>query len=372
MTSAAITSSAFVVSGRIARFALNYGSTMFFIAAAYLFYTQFSNYHMRFYGSNWRPDFLFYQVGRLIRSRDLFLWSAYFYAIVLVPFYLLQPSLKSKASICMEYLFSIHSLTALPSVSESVKQAFLSLLLKFIFVPFCINGLLAHCAVLNNQVLALASGNIGGMDFMRLYGAHFHLFMLNVIFIFDFVPFVVGYMFESRLLKNEIRSVDASLSGWVVCVLCYPPFNASVGQFFAWNTRDYVEISLGLSVPVYFALNVGLLILFALYASASVSLGFKCSNLTNRGVVQSGLYRVIRHPAYALKNAAWWLAGLPVFVILFKESFALGVFGLFCLSGWSMLYFLRAITEERHMLRIDNGYAEYMERVKYRFYPGVI
>jgi protein-S-isoprenylcysteine O-methyltransferase Ste14 len=359
------------ISFGLRRAVVNYLSTMAFILIAYAFYTKFSSYHIRFYDSNWSPTFSFFQLGAVIRSADLFRWAVYFYAVALVPFYALQPTMKSKAALCLEYVASIQKLSALPLVRDSVRQAFLSLLLKFIFVPFCLNGLLGHCAVLNNQVLVLGSVNLGAIAFARLYGAHLHLLMLNIIFIFDFVPFLVGYMFESRWLKNEIRSVDASLSGWVVCLMCYPPFNGAVGQFFSWTARDYADMSLGLSEPVYFILNGGLVVLFALYASASVSLGFKCSNLTNRGVVSSGLYGRIRHPAYALKNAAWWLAGLPVFVFLFKQSIALGVFGLFSLGGWTMLYILRAITEERHMLRIDTGYAAYMKRVPYRFIPGL-
>lgn len=369
--SAVLIRTSIVIPSVLRRVVVNYAATMFFIFLAYVFYTQFSTFHMRIYDGNWAPDFVTFQTGILIRSSDIFRWFAYLYAVVLLPFYLFQPALKSKAAICFDYLFSIRQVSDIPQISNEVRQAFLSLLLKFIFVPFCINGLLVHCAVLNNQILALAWTNLN-MSFVRLYGAYLHLFMLNVIFIFDFVPFVIGYMCESRYLKNEIKSVDASLFGWVVCLLCYPPFNAAIGQFLPWTTRDYVDMSLGLSAPVYIALNAGLIVLFALYASASVSMGFKCSNLTNRGVVASGLYGVIRHPAYALKNAAWWLAALPVFVILFRQSFSLGVFGIFCLAGWSMLYVLRAITEERHMLRIDTGYADYMQRVRFRFIPGFL
>jgi protein-S-isoprenylcysteine O-methyltransferase Ste14 len=40
------------------------------------------------------------------------------------------------------------------------------------------------------------------------------------------------------------------------------------------------------------------------------------------------------------------------------------------MSFWSLLYFLRAITEERH-LGNDPDYREYCKKVRYRFVPGV-
>jgi protein-S-isoprenylcysteine O-methyltransferase Ste14 len=32
---------------------------------------------------------------------------------------------------------------------------------------------------------------------------------------------------------------------------------------------------------------------------------------------------------------------------------------------------LRALTEERHLLMLENGYADYVRRVRYRFVPGL-
>ena len=39
--------------------------------------------------------------------------------------------------------------------------------------------------------------------------------------------------------------------------------------------------------------------------------------------------------------------------------------------AWNVIYVLRALTEERH-LRHYAEYREYMQRVKYRFIPGLI
>jgi len=101
-------------------------------------------------------------------------------------------------------------------------------------------------------------------------------------------------------------------------------------------------------------------LLWGVFVCASISLGFKASNLTNRGIVKNGPYRFVRHPAYSAKLALWYIQGI--------------FFGRFCLGlllGFTLIYFLRAWTEERH-LSMDPGYIEYKKSVRWRFIPGII
>jgi protein-S-isoprenylcysteine O-methyltransferase Ste14 len=78
-------------------------------------------------------------------------------------------------------------------------------------------------------------------------------------------------------------------------------------------------------------------------------------------VISTGPYSVIRHPMYA--GVIMMYIAMPV---------ALGSF-------WGLLIFLpivpliglRAIDEERVLLRDLKGYAEYTKKVKYRLIPGV-
>ena len=104
--------------------------------------------------------------------------------------------------------------------------------------------------------------------------------------------------------------------------------------------------------------------LFAVYVWASVALGFKASNLTNRGIVAKGPYKYVRHPAYASKNLSWWIMAIP-FII---SQGAVAVLGMAIVTFG---YFLRALTEERH-LSMDPDYVEYCKKVKYMFIPGII
>ena len=108
-----------------------------------------------------------------------------------------------------------------------------------------------------------------------------------------------------------------------------------------------------------------------MYVSASVSLFTKASNLTNRGIVSRFPYNIVRHPAYISKISLWWLASFCViknFLIsqMYLKTFLYIIVALL----WTFIYFLRAITEERHLLQ-DPEYRDYTKIVKYRFIPYV-
>ena len=99
---------------------------------------------------------------------------------------------------------------------------------------------------------------------------------------------------------------------------------------------------------------------FVIYASATVAFGFKFSNLTNRGIISRGPYRVVRHPAYLTKCSAWWLEHLPTMTL--TKAFFLS-----CLCG---VYALRAWTEERHLSK-DPEYVAYKAKTPWVLFPGI-
>ncbi len=182
-------------------------------------------------------------------------------------------------------------------------------------------------------------------------------FILTTIFLIDTFIFTVGYAFEGKKLNNVVKSVEPTLLGWIVTLICYPPFNALVGNYIPWGANDYAT----LSTPTLTALLRGTsLFLLIIYLWASIALGTKASNLTNRGIVTKFPYSLIRHPAYTGKVFMWWLTLLPFITV----PFFLGM--LF----WTIIYYLRAITEERHLSQ-DPEYIAYKQKVRFKFIPGV-
>ena len=353
----------------------SYAASMTVIVIGLYFYTALSPYYIALYHLSWTP-MLGGHVAPVTIDLPLALRTfACIYALVLLPYYALRPGRFSNAYTMFRFLCRRIRPSHAGEDShrrEADTQAMLCLLLKFIFIPFCINGLVAYLAYTNDQVVDLSEVLAGrsGIDLFSLYNSHLHYFILNLIFLVDFFPFVVGYLVQARMLDNEVVSVDASLGGWMACLVCYPPFNAAMAALLPWQVVDLAPAYPAFSVTVHLALNAVLLTCFALYAYASVSLGFKCSNLMHRGIVRRGLYRRIRHPAYLFKNLAWWTGAAPLLFHLAQTSLKDFLWTCFCIAGWSGIYALRALSEERHLSR-HADYRLYMQQVRFRFIPGI-
>jgi hypothetical protein len=178
----------------------------------------------------------------------------------------------------------------------------------------------------------------------------------DITFFIDCGWALIGYGMESRWLGNKTRSVEPTWLGWAAALSCYPPYNNVLGTYLPlengkqWITGEDTQLWLrGIIVALFF-----------IYASATVSFGFKFSNLTNRGIISRGPYRLIRHPAYVTKCTAWWLEHMPTMTL--TKAFFLSL-----LCG---VYALRAWTEERHLSR-DAEYREYKKKVPWVIIPGV-
>jgi len=203
----------------------------------------------------------------------------------------------------------------------------------------------------------------------------FYNICFTYVFVIDVGLAWCGYVFSSRWLKNGLKSVEPTFQGWAVALLCYPPFNHFLFIYFMMpSDKDFLTLAKDGSTPVQvFVLTLAILSLisYLIYMSATVLFGLRFSNLTNRGIIRTGLYKYIRHPAYAGKNIAWWLVFLPyiIYQALSKGSFV-PLLQIIALVMMTTLYFYRAITEERHLLQ-DPEYQEYMGKVKYRFIPGI-
>lgn len=184
-------------------------------------------------------------------------------------------------------------------------------------------------------------------------------FMMALFILTDTMVYCVGYSFESKRYGSEVRSVDPTILGWVVCLWCYPPFN--LASFVPFDKGPLGWSGLLPRTPAGDVVAATLVTIgWGIFAWASLSLGFRGSNLTDRGIVARGPYAFVRHPAYAAKLGVWLVEWL------YFERYRLGL-----MAAFLVVYWLRAWTEERHLGRTPE-YAAYKRRVGKRFIPFIL
>lgn len=240
------------------------------------------------------------------------------------------------------------------------KTKFLFILVKLFFIPIMVQFTVGNSYDLQHEIKRVMKTGMDGTVMLWFNNIFFPL-AITIFFLVDTLLFTFGYLFESRRLGNKIRSVEPTWSGWIVALICYPPMNQVLSQVAPQYTSMYAYFDT--SITGTFVIRILIAALIFVYAWASLSLGTRCSNLTNRGITTSGAYAIVRHPAYISKVAAWWVTLSP---ILANNPWAIGG-----MLVWTLVYYLRATTEERH-LSADPDYIAYCQKVKYRFIPGVI
>lgn len=194
-------------------------------------------------------------------------------------------------------------------------------------------------------------------DFARMdnFGQFFN-YVNNLIFFADLIFACVGYVMTFRFLDSHIRSSEPTFRGWIVAVMCYAPLWQILfyGAYFDYNDRVDWGNWLGGITSVYIFWGMMILTLEIIYASATISLGYRFSNLTYRGLVANGAYRFTKHPAYVAKNLSWWLISIP---FISYDGIGEAIRHCTLLFGVNLIYYLRAKTEENHLSR----YPEYVE-----------
>lgn len=287
---------------------------------------------------------------------EVFIYVYFLYVVLLPVYYTTLPiGYETKSRLFWRALRNLPQ--RWPEPREKV--AILAVIVKLFYLPLMLAWLLYHARDIFDHWSVL---NFGDGMFPHLYWIAF-----NVIFLVDVGCFVIGYAIEHPRLGNEIRSVEPTAFGWIVCLACYPPFNQATQTMLGWYSREFPTYEVVWAQVVFGCLILGFL---SIYAWASIALGWKASNLTHRGIVDRGPYRWVRHPAYVSKNLAWWVGAIPVLMEQWSMGSAAFVYAVLGILGWSGLYYLRAITEEHHLGR-DAEYLAYSQRVRYRFIPGV-
>lgn len=242
------------------------------------------------------------------------------------------------------------------AISKEEKVSLLFYLVKLFWAPLMIIFAIENS---NNLINFFKQKFLWEITPQNILNFYFPLY-IAAIFTVDTVVFSFGYLVESPLLKNVVKSVEPTALGWLAALVCYGPFFDTFTRIAGPLPKDFADFG---SVNLNIVFGFATLILFSVYVWATIALGFKASNLTNRGIVSTGPYKYVRHPAYIAKNLGWLVASIP-FIQMFGFKTIIGV------AIWALVYYVRAITEERHLSQ-DPEYVEYMKKVRYMFIPGV-
>ena len=110
--------------------------------------------------------------------------------------------------------------------------------------------------------------------------------------------------------------------------------------------------------------SVVLLISYALYAEVmreNAYLSRKIEVQEGQKVVDTGLYRIVRHPMYAV--TLWLFLSIPL---------VLGSwYSLICFAFYPIAIVVRILNEEKVLTDELDGYADYKTRVRYRLIPWI-
>jgi len=152
--------------------------------------------------------------------------------------------------------------------------------------------------------------------------------------------------------KERNQKIIQSFTG----LLCIVLNVLSVFDFrFGWS-----EVSFYISLISDFFILVGFYIMFLVFKENS----FASSVIEvqeEQKVISTGLYSKVRHPMYS--------GGILMFIFIPP---ALGsLYGLICSMFLIIFIYLRAIDEEKLLLRNLNGYKEYCDKVRYRLIPFI-
>jgi protein-S-isoprenylcysteine O-methyltransferase Ste14 len=204
----------------------------------------------------------------------------------------------------------------------------------------------------------LPSLDIGFVDFIiRLDGIIFTLILFSIL---------PGYVFASRLIGTEVKKVDRTWFGWAVTLAAYSPLNAAV--FTAWmrytpppevraaldGLPAWAELTSAFP-PALYALGALIIIAALFHLWGEALLGIRSANLSMRGVITTGPFRITKHPVYVSKCVQWAFIYLPVLN-------AVGILGALqsglLFAFVCILFAARALAEEK-LLAEDPTYVRY-------------
>ena len=188
----------------------------------------------------------------------------------------------------------------------------------------------------------------------------------TVLWLTDITNASLSYGIESRWIENRSRSIDMTVTGWLVCLCCYAPLNDLTEWAFFFAPNVVTNETSGLiinNINFLYTIKIIEILLLSAHIYTDVSLGPSVANITLKKLQTKGFYGIIRHPGTTLKLTFWLFQS-----IFYKQFWQLKV--IFGYIMWTAIYIARALTEERHLVQHEE-YREYKKKVKYRFIPKI-
>ena len=292
---------------------------------------------------------LYYQENKSI---EILFYLACIYSVIAIPIFLS----KKKNECGSKLLYLVNSL-AKKKFDDKAKNIALAFGVKLFFIPLMIPWTVEFAFVIKGMLFDTTKTYSSFVVYFNKY-----LFLL-ISYLIGFVALLYysfGYLIESSYLNNKIKSVEPTIFGWAVTLICYPLFITFVLIAIPFYTNDMAFFK---NQEITFIVRIFLLLVMTFKIWSIAALGAKCSNLTNRGIVTKGPYRWVRHPHYLAKLIVWWVTLIPAFAIY--DFWIIGT-----MVFWTVIYILRAVTEENHLLA-DEDYVAYCSQVKWRFIPYI-
>ncbi|MFZ1075096.1 MAG: hypothetical protein WAN50_01860 [Minisyncoccia bacterium] len=236
---------------------------------------------------------------------------------------------------------------------HAVRDDIIMWLIRGFFLPINFCELVWSIGMFRGNELSLLQNSFAA-------GEYYLLVMVYALIIAAVTP---GYLFGSRLIRTETKAVSHSWFGWMVTLACYQPFEAAF--FVSWfDYNPTVPNPVWMqpwvthlqNVPFALAAVGGAILLFSfVHLWGEAQFGLRSSNLSNRGIITTGPFRICKHPIYASKCMVWLLIWLPFVsgVNLFDDVRLAILFA--CICG---IYCMRSLAEEE-LLSADPDYVAY-------------
>ena len=230
--------------------------------------------------------------------------------------------------------------------TKIVRQHILGWVIKLFFLPLMFCSLVGNLSIIRTTDFSTA---------MSYFPSQYDYFY-NLIFTVDLAFAGVGYLMTMKIFDSQVRTAEPTMLGWLVALQCYQPFwDFSYNTYLHYDTGYYWGNLWSNNAFIYAIWGVSILILLVIYVWADIAFGIRFSNLTNRGILTNGPYRFCMHPAYVSKNLSWWLISVP---FLSQVSPWEAVRQSMLLLLLNIIYYFRAVTEERHLSQ-DPNYVRY-------------